>query len=147
MMNSNKIFLIIIFLGAFLGIFLLGTFNKIEFSKVVLGEKTLNLEIVSSSSDRSRGLSERKLLPEDKAMLFVFPKEDFHGIWMKEMNFPIDILWLDEKFEIVDIKKDARPESFPEVFKPKTKSLYVLEINAGFSEKEEIGVGQSLEFF
>jgi hypothetical protein len=143
MTNLNKIFLVIISLGTIL---FLGTFNETEFSKVILGEKTLNLEVISSNEDRIKGLSNRDSLPKDKAMLFIFPKEDFHGIWMKEMNFPIDILWLDKDFVIVDMKNDVRPESFPGIFRPQTKSLYVLEINVGLSEKEGIEIGQSLEF-
>ena len=145
-MKLNKIFLIIIFLGILFSVFFLGTKSEFLFSKVIFGEKILDLEVVSSSEDRTKGLSGRESLSEDEAMLFVFPKEDFHGIWMKEMNFPIDIVWLDKNFVIVNIKNDVRPESFPEIFKPKIKSLYVLEIKAGLSEKEKIEVGQSLKF-
>lgn len=145
-MKLNKIFLIIIFLGILFGVFFLGTKSEFQFSQVILGEKILDLEVVSNSEDKIKGLSGREFLPEDRAMLFVFPKEDFHGIWMKEMNFPIDILWLDKDFVIMDIRNDVSPESFPKIFKPQTKSSYILEIKAGLSEKEEIKIGESLEF-
>ena len=60
---------------------------------------------------------------------------------MKEMNFPIDIIWLDENLKIVAIKENAMTESYPEVFTPSTPARYVLEVPAGFVQKNKISVG------
>jgi len=79
-------------------------------------------------------------------MLFIFDNESLHGIWMKDMNFAIDILWIDEGYKVVDIKKDAKPESYPEVFIPEVPSKYVLEVNAGFLEENDIEIGDKIIF-
>jgi uncharacterized membrane protein (UPF0127 family) len=65
---------------------------------------------------------------------------------MKDMNFPIDIIWISEDLNIVYIKKDARPELFPESYRPETKAKYVLEVVSGFSEKNNLKVGDRVEF-
>ena len=67
-------------------------------------------------------------------MLFVFPDNDQHGIWMKDMKFPIDIIWISENYNIVHVKKDATPESYPTVFKNSKPARYVLELPAGSIE-------------
>jgi len=106
------------------------------------GELVVPVEIVDDIASRVRGLSGRESLPEDSGMLFVFSELDFHGIWMKDMNFSLDIIWFDENLRVVNIKREATPESYPTVFRPTTKSLYVLEVNTGFAEKAGIKIGQ-----
>ena len=76
-----------------------------------------------------------------RGMLFPFATNDAHAIWMRNMKFPIDIIWLDENLVVVDIKRDARPESYPEIFRPKSPARYVLEINATLSEVYNIKIG------
>ncbi len=60
---------------------------------------------------------------------------------MKDMKFPIDVIWLDENYRVVNIVKDARPDSFPEVFKSEAPAKYILEVNAGFANRNSIKVG------
>jgi hypothetical protein len=79
-------------------------------------------------------------------MLFVFDKEGYYGFWMKEMNFPIDIAWLDKDKKITLIEKNVLPETYPQIFNPKSKNLYVLETKAGFFEKFGIKIGDFAEF-
>src|SRR5262245_15540420 len=57
----------------------------------------LQAEVMVKDEDRAMGLMFRPSLPRDRGMLFVFENSDFHGIWMKNCKFPIDILWLDEQ--------------------------------------------------
>lgn len=139
---------------------------------VIIGDTAVIVEIADDVFERSRGLSGRESLPENQGMLFVFDNPDFHGIWMKEMFFPIDIVWIgtsnsdnfvqedknedvdtsnnlsknSETFYIIDVKKDAQPDSYPEVFYPKKSSLYVLEINSGFLDKHNIKIGDEVHF-
>ena len=79
-------------------------------------------------------------------MVIVFNAKYVNGIWMKAMNFSIDIIWLNENFDIVDIKKNAKPSSFPEVFRPKISARYVIEVGAGFSDIYNIEIGDSAGF-
>ena len=79
-------------------------------------------------------------------MLFAFGSSDRHGIWMKDMRFPIDIFWLDEYGQIVFIKKDAQPDSYPEVFLPNSPAKFVLEVTAGFAEENSLKIGDKISF-
>jgi len=99
------------------------------------------IEIAKSESEKIIGLSNREYLDKRKGLFFINTVEDYHGIWMKDMLFPIDIIWLDKNLIVVDIRKNVMPDSYPEIFYPKEKSLYILEINAGLSEKYNIENG------
>jgi uncharacterized membrane protein (UPF0127 family) len=60
---------------------------------------------------------------------------------MKEMNFPLDMIWIDGEGNIVDITRDATPESYPTVFTPVVPAQYVLEVSGGFSTAHDIHIG------
>lgn len=111
-----------------------------------IGEASIFLERAVTSEERELGLSYRESLREDSGLLFVFDALDFYGFWMKDMKFPIDIIWLDSNFKIVDIEEGVRPESYPKVFTPKFKSLFVLEVNSGFVRENDIKIGEKLSF-
>ena len=98
-------------------------------------------EIASTSDKMSLGLGGREVLEEGKGMWFVFPEEGMHGIWMKAMKISIDIVWFDKNMKIVAIKEDVSPESYPEIFFPSSKSLFVLELPSGFVKKHQINIG------
>ncbi|PIP86774.1 hypothetical protein COV42_01665 [Candidatus Campbellbacteria bacterium CG11_big_fil_rev_8_21_14_0_20_44_21] len=119
----------------------------VDYSGVSAGEIIWKVEVAKSQKERSKGLSGRNSLAPLSGLLFVFPREDFHGIWMKEMRFPIDIIWFNENLEVVGLKKDAVPEDFPEVFKPEAPASFVLEINAGEAEKAQIKIKDILKIF
>lgn len=94
--------------------------------------------VVDDDEERARGLSGLEFLPDDDVMLFIFDSPGRHGIWMKEMRFSIDIIWLDEDFIVVSLEENVSPDSFPMVFYPSSDSLYVVELNSGVTE--ELGV-------
>ncbi len=100
--------------------------------------KTIQLEIADSEATRRQGLSDRTSLPENSGMLFIFPTKSFEGFWMKDMHFPLDMVWLDENFRVVTIAENISPETYPKVFYPTEKALYVLEINAGLARQLKI---------
>ena len=143
----TKKILILLISGLLTGIILNFFFaqEKSDISRVQIGEKIWNVEVVSDLGDRVKGLGDRASLEKSEGMLFIFSKSDFHGIWMKEMNFSIDIIWIDENLKVVGIKNGARPESYPEVFRPEAPAFYVLEINAGEAEEAEIKIGDMVE--
>lgn len=98
-------------------------------------------EIVREQEDLQRGLSGRESLPEGEGLLFDFGYSGRWGIWMKDMNFPIDIVWLDEEMKILTVKTSVAPDTYPEVFYPTSEARYVLEIPSGTVEKYRIEVG------
>lgn len=120
--------------------------HKDEDAEIKAGDKTLTVLLADDQAERTRGLSGKETLAPYDGMVFVFDESARHGIWMKDMNFAIDIIWIDEDFRVVDIKKNAEPESFPEVFKPRERARYVLEMPAGFAEKHNLAIGAHLEF-
>lgn len=95
----------------------------------------LNLEYVMTADKQARGLSGRDGLAENSGMLFVYQNDARPGFWMKEMLFPLDIVWLDAEMRIVGIERDISPDTYPQIFMPPQPIRYVLEINAGKSAK------------
>lgn len=93
------------------------------------------------------GLSNKNSIKENEGMLFVLNPSSRRGFWMKDMKFPIDIIWLNENKEIVNIKKSLEPcvTNCP-VYYPDRESKYVLETVAGFADKQNLKVGDTIIF-
>ncbi len=106
-----------------------------------VGRFNYTLEIVSSAKDRQKGLSDRPDLPALQGMLFIFEVVDDYGIWMKDMNFALDIIWLNENQRVIDWEENVQPTSYPEIFRAETDSLYVVEINAGEVDRSGLQIG------
>jgi uncharacterized membrane protein (UPF0127 family) len=110
--------------------------------------KVLQVEVMVKDEDRAMGLMFRPALPEDRGMLFVFEDVAFHGIWMKNCRFPIDILWLDEARNVVHVAEAVPPckaDPCP-VYQPLRKAAYVVELNAGQARREKAAVAAELSF-
>ena len=110
-----------------------------------LGGETLKLEIADTEILRGQGLSGHKPLGTNEGMLFIFPNDDRHQFWMKDMLFPIDIAWIDNEYRIVDVRERVDPSSYPEIFTPESNARYVLELPAGFFENHSLKIGNTLE--
>jgi len=115
--------------------------SSMEVQRGVIGETAITLDIADTEQSRIHGLSGRKSMPKNHAMLFVFDEISYHGIWMKDMNFALDIVWLNEYSEVIHIERNVAPETFPKTFGPQKSSKYVLEFNAGFVAKNSIKIG------
>jgi uncharacterized protein len=111
---------------------------------LTIGDTSLVVELAVSSEDRARGLSGRTGLAEGTGMLFVFEGEGNWGIWMKDMRFPIDILWANANGIIVTIERNVSPATYPNSFYPSSPAAYVLEVPAGFAERHGIVTGAQL---
>jgi uncharacterized membrane protein (UPF0127 family) len=117
--------------------------------KILKGEN-FRVVISNKNEQRIKGLSDQEFLNPNEGMLFIFSGPGLHNFWMKDMNFSIDIIWLNEKLEVLYIEKDVEPESYTEnnkeLFGPKYQlSKYVFEVKAGVSDNLGIKVGDSLE--
>lgn len=120
--------------------------GRLKHGTVKIGNVTIEVEVADTPLAREKGLSGRESLEENRGMLFVFPKKGYYSFWMKEMNFPIDIIWIaDDK--IVDIAPSVPTLAgeFLKTYQPKEPVNFVLEVNAGFSESHSLKVGDRVE--
>lgn len=120
-------------------------------ANVAIKELGIVAEVANTKDERAKGLSGRDSLPISEGVLFVFEKSGKYGIWMKEMRFPIDIIWIDEGKKIADIVANALPEPDKNdeeltIYRPKTEALYILEINAGLSTLNNLQIGEEVNF-
>lgn len=120
------------------------TVGNIKYVK--LGGQIVRVDLALTDSERAQGLSGRLGLAENEGMLFIFAYPGRYNFWMKDMNFPIDIIWISKDKKIIYIKKDARPELYPEMYGPEDEAKYILEVVSGFSEKNNLQVGGGVEF-
>lgn len=117
-----------------------------EIQYVKIAGKVLKVGLALTQQEQEQGLSGRNKLNEDEGMLFIFNHTGQYPFWMKDMNFAIDIIWLGEDLRVVYIKKNATLESYPETFTPSQNAKYVLEVLSQFSEKNNLKVGDKVEF-
>jgi uncharacterized membrane protein (UPF0127 family) len=124
--------------------------KPLEGRTLVLAGKTLQVEIAQTESAREQGLSDRQSLCENCGMLFIFDSPSFQGFWMKRMHFDIDMIWINGN-KIVDITHSAKKPEASEFDSPKT--IYtskvpadkILEVNAGWAEKNGVKVGDEIK--
>lgn len=105
--------------------------------------QAIELEVALTESARARGLMFRESLAENTGMLFIHPKEDVLGVWMKNTKMPLDILFISPKGKIVSILQNVQPCITPVcgVYDSRAKALYMLEVNAGTVARLEIVQG------
>jgi len=148
--NKKIVSFVIAFIAIFVLIFACYHFwtavNVDNIKSVQIREQTIKVELALNEEAQERGLSDRKELKENEGMLFVFSEEGKHDFWMKDMNFPIDMVWMDESKIIIYIEDNTKPESYPDSYGPAALSRYVLEVNAGVSEKNNWKVGDEVKF-
>ena len=107
--------------------------------------KTIDIEIADDDYQTQTGLMYRDSMEEHQGMLFVFPKADYHSFYMKNTKIPLDIIYIDANKTIVSFQKNAKP--FDENSLPSEKpAKYVLEINAGLSDKWNLEVGDKIAY-
>lgn len=109
--------------------------------RAVIGETSITIERAISEAERIKGLSGRESMPPNHGLLFVFPNAGYHGMYMKDMRFALDIVWLDQYDEVIYIERNVTPDTFPETFQPNKPATSVIEFNAGFVRKNNIKIG------
>lgn len=116
---------------------------------ITVGDSEINIEIADDEKEREKGLSGREKLNKDTGLLFVFNSKNVRpSFWMKDMNFDIDIIWIDDE-RIVQIssakaEKKGTSDSDLKLYIPNQEVDYVLEVNSGFADKKDIEVGDEV---
>ncbi len=150
-MNRN-IFIFAVILVILIGLAYFAFSNVQSFTggkTLVLKGKRIQLEIADTTKEQEKGLSGRERLAENSGMLFVFEKPGNYSFWMKDVSFPIDIIFLNDK-KVVTIHENAKPMTDEDptnltLYTPKTPSNRVLELNAGSAKKLGIKEGDTIE--
>ena len=113
-------------------------------AQVILGKLRFNVSVARTPEERAQGLSGIESLDDDAGLLFVFDTPARYSFWMRDMNIPIDIIWIGEDQQVVHIEESVDPSTYPSKFAPPTSALYVLEVNSGSVERAGVSVGDSV---
>jgi uncharacterized membrane protein (UPF0127 family) len=114
--------------------------------QITAGTNTINSELALTDNQRDTGLGGRSCIGPEQSMLFVFKKPDYYPFWMKDMKFPIDIIWINQNKTVNKVEADVSPSTYPRSFTNTQPSMYVLEIQAGLAQQLNITEGTSLQF-
>jgi len=120
---------------------------KIEYSQVKINGKKIKAEVADTFAERTKGLSDREKLGKNEGMIFIFEESGIYPFWMNAMKFSIDIIWVNDN-KIVDIVKSApTPESSGQIanYEPKVAADIVIEVNAGFCDKNNVKIGDDIQ--
>jgi uncharacterized membrane protein (UPF0127 family) len=121
--------------------------EKNDVVRVVFDNVRVNSKVADTPEKKAKGLMFHNKLRENEGMLFIYDSEGVHKFWMKNVFFPIDIIWIDSSLTVVYIKKNAPPCTTVQcqIYTPPVTAKYVLEVMANFTEKYEIKVGDQAE--
>lgn len=119
-------------------------------ARVRVGGAVIKAEVADSAEARTRGLSSRPNLRKGQGLLLVFDQPGRYAIWMKDMNFPLDIMWIKDG-RLADFVENApppapgTPDSELYVYEPYILSDYILEVGSGFIESRGLKIGDPVE--
>lgn len=113
--------------------------NQVEFE----------VEIADSVEERAQGLMNRKSMLDNQGMFFIFPKPDNLTFWMKNTYLPLDMIFIDQDWQVVKIAKTAQPcleedDKKCPYYRSEVNAQYVLEIKAGLAENKGIKEGDKI---
>jgi len=111
---------------------------------VYIDNVALGVSVADTPKELEAGLSGVASLPEFTGKLFIFPDDQRHGIWMKDMQISIDVLWFNSDLELIHIEEAVDPSSYPFIFAPKQEARFVIETNAYFVKSLQIQVGDRI---
>jgi uncharacterized membrane protein (UPF0127 family) len=108
-----------------------------------IGKHALTAEVAANDPDRMQGLMHRRMLPENRGMLFVFSNVARHGMWMMNTYIPLSVAFIDDNGVIINIE-DMQPHT-RDAHSAKQPVRYALEMNLGWFRKRGIGPGAKVE--
>lgn len=143
-----RILILFILTGLFLGIY----FYQNSLSKKPTVQKNddfysslITIEIADTIQTQTIGLMNRKELCEKCGMLFIFEKEEQQSFWMDNTLISLDMIFMDSGGKIVTIHQNTKPLQRYPTYNSKLPAKYVLEVNAGFSQRNNLAENQVLD--
>jgi uncharacterized membrane protein (UPF0127 family) len=119
--------------------------NRSKTAVLYINDTAIRYMRADTETRRIKGLSGTRSLSVGEGMLFVYDTPQIPRFWMKDMHYPIDIIWISESKEVTGIEKNISPETFPATYSPDAEVLYVLEVAGGFTESARIDVGMRVD--
>ncbi len=143
--RSQRIFLVIFLLALIVAKLLQYHWPQ---ATIVLKGETLNVLVAQTPAQQHLGLGKRERLAPHDGMLFIFDESLKHTFVMRDMLFPIDIVWFQQGV-VVDIAPNLKPESDRDEahltrYRPRKEANTVLELPAGWAEAHGLKIGDSL---
>jgi len=116
-------------------------------SRLIAPAGTIIIETVNTPETRTLGLSGRDFIGDNEGMLFVFETATIENcFWMKDMQFAIDMIWLDQDRKVITVEQSVDPSTFHESFCPDSVATYGLEVQANRADELGIVPGETLRF-
>jgi uncharacterized membrane protein (UPF0127 family) len=115
-------------------------------SKVRINGKTFDVELPKNPDAFAKGLAGRPCITDSEGMLFRFTKPGQYPFWMKDMKFPIDIIWIGADYKVAAVEIDEKPSTYPDKFVNQKPAQYVLEVKANTSKQLKIEIGTPVTF-
>lgn len=146
-MRRNKFIIFVLVLVVIISILI---YNNFGIKQICIKNKAcFNAEIADTDEKKILGLGNRDFLEESGGMLFPYPEKSAPGFWMKNMRFPIDIIWINPEMRVSGIVNDFQPcesdEVCPVIY-PDEEIIYVFEINSGLSDRHDLENGDLVYF-
>jgi uncharacterized membrane protein (UPF0127 family) len=111
-----------------------------------IGTDQFALWVADTPQKQELGLGQRQALPAKQGMIFPYPTADVRCFWMKDMNFSIDMIWLDANKRVVHIEPKVSPDTYPKTFCPPVPASYVVELLQGTAERVRLKNGDQVSF-
>ena len=138
-------------LGVIFGVYSgISSFRQIEYRRVEINRATVIAEVAADIETRRLGLVDKKSIAPNYGMLFMFAKPDYHGLWMKGMKFPVDVIWI-KNSRVVDLEENILPSVVTQadnvlpVYKPDALASMALEVKAGFARRNSVKIGDEIK--
>ncbi|MFA5188103.1 MAG: DUF192 domain-containing protein [Patescibacteria group bacterium] len=154
--KSNNLIFAAIFLAVIIIIVIIivkpfsiySNYESMADGKVIINGQAISVEIAKTPEQQEVGLKGKTKLNDNQGMLFAFKDKRYNTFWMDGMKIPIDIIWLDDN-KIIDITKNApapTDTNNPAIFTSPSEVNYVLEVTAGFADKNNVKIGDTVEY-
>ena len=110
-----------------------GAASQLPEITLAIGEHKLTAEVAATDASRSTGLMHRRMMPEMRGMLFVFPSAELHGMWMMNTYLPLSVAFMAPDGTIINIE-DMEPHT-QNTHNARRPAKYALEMNKGWFSK------------
>ncbi|HSX36394.1 MAG TPA: DUF192 domain-containing protein [Patescibacteria group bacterium] len=118
--------------------------RSLPHTTLAAGDHYYSLQVAADDTSRTQGLGGVTAMPANQGMLFKFSSQQTQCFWMKDMHFPLDMLWLNAQHKVTHITPNIALNTYPHQFCYDGK--YVVELNAGQAATAHIHEGETLTF-